>query len=674
MRPRGRGVHALSSDAVQSTVQHMSFQLHPFISLGGARVRPLFSLRAVGQAVALALMPVSALAQSTGTPAPQSIQVVGSRESAPVAWATSDVVVIDAAKLRDSLADSLEDVLRREAGLQLSRNGGPGQSAALLARGMGASGLVVLIDGVRVGSASLGQFGFESLPLASIERIEVLRGAGSSLWGSDALGGVVLITTKKGSSAAAQVAGHALVGSLGTRAMSAQVSGQVGASTPAAAGVWDYAAGASTERSHGINAVVPGDAFGQHNPDRDGHTRRHAQGRVGYTPVPGHRIGVSLLASKLNAQYDGADFDPVTFAPDASADFRNRQSLSTAALDYRGPLSATWTQTARWAQSRDDLTTGGAFQSRFVTRRDQLSWQHRLQPSASLQWLAALERMTEAVASTSFLQTESRRQHAATVGMVATEGSHTLQGDARWDHVSTLGSVATWRLGWRTALSASWSVRASLGTAFRAPSFNDLYFPGYGVSTLRPERSRNIELGTTWRDQNQEASATVYRMTVRDLIGYQPLATLCPADPAYSFGCAGNTQRARLQGATLAGTQRLGAWMVGAHLDLLDATDADSGQRLARRAAHQGGFRVDWTQGPWSSGLHGLRVGSRPDGGSNLPAYNLFDAVVRWAFLPDWRVEAKVNNLGNTQYQPVRDYLAPGRTWALTLRYQPTVR
>ena len=126
------------------------------------------------------------------------VVVTGTREPTALDRVVGDVVVIDAARIRDSGADSLEDLLRREGGIQLSRNGAPGQSAALLIRGLGASSTLVLIDGVRVGSATLGQFDFAGLGLAGIERIEILRGPASSLYGPDAVGGVVQIITRRG--------------------------------------------------------------------------------------------------------------------------------------------------------------------------------------------------------------------------------------------------------------------------------------------------------------------------------------------------------------------------------------------------------------------------------------------------------------------------------------------
>ena len=152
------------------------------------------------------------------------VTVIASREALPLHQVTSDVVVIDEKRIRESTADSIEDLLRREAGVQLSRSGGPGHAAGILLRGASTSSTLVLIDGVRVGSATLAQVEFEAISLTQIERIEVLRGPGSSLYGADAVGGVVLITTRRGEGPAS-LSGRVAFGEYGSREADVSISG-----------------------------------------------------------------------------------------------------------------------------------------------------------------------------------------------------------------------------------------------------------------------------------------------------------------------------------------------------------------------------------------------------------------------------------------------------------------
>jgi vitamin B12 transporter len=223
-------------------------------------------------------------------------------------------------------------------------------------------------------------------------------------------------------------------------------------------------------------------------------------------------------------------------------------------------------------------------------------------------------------------------------------------------------------------LAPGWRVRVLGGTTFRAPSFNDLVFPGYGVPSLQPERGRSVEAGLQWRAGTRTLDATVYRNEVRELIGYEADRSFCPTDPAYDFGCARNINRARLQGLTLALGDELplagGTLALKASLDLLDAKDRASGQRLARRAAHQAHLSAGWQRGAWEAGAELLRLGARPEGGQTLAAETTLDLRAAWRFSPGWQLQAKLVNAGDEDLQPARDYQGLGRHAVLALRYQ----
>lgn len=601
--------------------------------------------------------PLAAQAQSQNL-AP--VVIVGNREPTSLDRIVGDVVVIDSERIRVSSADSLEDLLRREGGIQLSRNGGPGQSAAILLRGMGASSTLVLVDGVRIGSATLGQVDFSGISLADIERIEILRGPGSSLYGADAVGGVVQIITRRGAGAP-RVTAHAAVGEL--RSGTADVS--IGGSQDRL----DYAASLARESSRGISAIKPGDQFGLYNPDRDGYARTNLQLRGGYTIAPGQRLGLSVVESLLRAQYDSAEFAPPTFTADASPDFRNRFETRVASLDYRGVMAPSWTTTVQVSDQSDDLLSGGHELSRFKTRRQQVTWQNAWRPADGQQLLGAIEQLDEAVEATPYTSSPRRRTAGLVLGYTGAFGATRVQADVRHDRNSVYGSVSTGKLGLALDLQPGLTVRAVAGTAFRAPAFNDLYFPGYGVATLGPEHSRSVEAGLQWRSGDASAAATVYRNRVRDLIAFEADRRFCPADPSYDFGCARNVDRATLQGATLTAAHRLGAIALRATLDFLDAKDDATGQRLPRRAAHQEGVNADWTGGAWTAGVAWLRVGARPDSGATLPAYQVVDLQARYRLTPHWQAEAQLLNAFDRRYEPVRDYQALGRQGWIGVRY-----
>ncbi len=607
---------------------------------------------------------------AAGTAAAETIVVTGSREPLAVSRLAADVVVIDSDTIRGSTADSLADLLRREAGVQLSRNGGPGHSTGVLLRGSSAAQSVVLVDGVRIGSATLGFAALEGLSLAEVERIEVLRGPGSSLYGADAVGGVVQIFTRGGadstSGVGARTAGprfdaRVAVGRYASRETSAGVRGVEGA--------WDYALSLSNERSDGVSALRPGDQFGNYNPDRDGYQLGSAQLRLGWRPARGQRFGITVLGSRLNSQYDSAEYSPPTFAPDPRPDFRTRQATNVAALDWRGELGATLVASARASRSVDDAKNGANQIDRFRTTRQRVSAQLAWASGAAGQVVVAVEQGTDRAQAAGFDADVERRNSALVAELTGAAGPWSWQGDLRSDDPSDFKRVGTGRLGGAYQIAPRWKLRALAGTTFRAPSFNDLSFPGYGVPTLQPERGRSVEIGLAWRGDSAEAAITSYRNRVRDLIGYQSDRRGCPPQPQFDFGCAGNIARATLQGTTLSGAQRFGALALRAQLDLLQARDDASGARLARRAAHQGSLAADWMNGDWSVGAALLNLGARPDGGKQLAAETTLDLQTTWRFSPAWSLQAKLLNAGNRDTEPARDYQGLGRQAWLVLRY-----
>ena len=597
------------------------------------------------------------------------VLVIGSREPLSAGRLAADVVVIGVDAIRASTADSVADLLRREAGIQLSRNGGPGQTTGLLLRGASSGQTVVLVDGVRIGSATLGSAALEALALSQVDRIEVLRGPGSSLYGADAVGGVVQIFTRAGAAGMGlgigtpQWHGALAVGGYDSREASAGVRG--------GSALWDYAASAASERSDGVSALRAGDQFGNHNPDRDGYRLDSAQLQLGLRPAAGHRVGLNLVRTRSNSQYDASEFLAPGFSQNNRPDFRTRLATEVASLDWRGEYGADWVASARGSRSVDDSRSGGSVTSRFRTTRQLLGAQLVWRNGPLGQWVAALERNEDRAGSTSFRADVERRNNALMLEFTGQSGPWAWQADARRDDPSDIAAVNTGRVGGAFTLAPGLKLRALVGSTFRAPSFNDLYFPNYGVATLRPERGRSVEVGANWQAGGSQASATLFRNRVADLIGYQADRRLCPPAPGFNFGCAGNTSRARLQGATLAGAHTQGAFTWKAQVDALSARDRNSGAALPRRAERQASLGVDWTAGAWSAGASLLHVGQRPDGGKTLASESTIDLQTRWRLTPEWSVQAKLLNASGERIEPARDYQGLGRQAWLVLRHEP---
>lgn len=620
---------------------------------------PSSSSSRAGRALRRPLL-LSLLAVAAWPAAAETVVVTGSREPLPLQRLAADVAVIDGDALRNPRADSLADLLRREAGLQLSRTGGPGQSTGLFIRGAASQQTLVLVDGVRIGSATLGSTALESLGLAGIERVEVLRGPGSSLFGADAVGGVINVITRsgdEGSSLDARVA----AGGLGAREASGGWRGRVGPLSLAVA--------LSREQDDGVSAIAPGDRFGNHNPDRDGHARDSAQLRLGFEPAPGQRLGLTLLRTRLDTQYDAAQFLPPAFAPDPSPDFRTKLDTDVQALDWRGRFGPALSASLRVARSTDDNRSGATGQDRFRTERRHAQAQLAWRASEALRTALALEQQDDEATSTSYLAPVSRRNRAVALEATGSTGAWAWQADLRRDDASDHGAETTGRLGGSVALGAGWRLRALAGSSFRAPSFNDLYFPGYGVPTLRPERGRSAELGAGWKGGQAEFAVTTWRNRVDDLVAYEPDASRCPPSPAYAFGCAANVARARLSGTTVSASQTLGPVQWRAQLDALRARDGLSGARLARRADRQATLAADWRVGAWTLGASVAHLGERPDGGLVLDAETTLDLAATWRVAPGWELTARVDNATDESRVPARDYQGLGRQAWLVLRW-----
>lgn len=593
------------------------------------------------------------------TPA-ESVVITGAREALARERLAGDVVVIDGEQLRSSAADSVEDLLRREAGLQLSRSGPPGANAGLFIRGASSGQTLVLVDGVRIGAATTGLPELEALSLATIERIEVLRGPASSLYGADAVGGVVQIFTRRGQGPL-QASAQAAAGGYGAREAALALQGRTGA--------FDFAAGFASERNQGVSALRPGDRFGNYNPDDDGFSRRSGQLQLGVSPAAGHRL--SLLASQvlLKSRFDASEFLPPTYAQDASGDFRNRNEVQLASLRHEARWSDAWSTQVQLSGQRSELETGAQVLDRYRTTRRAADLQLTWRPMTGQSLTLGLGRLTERAESTAYAAEIERDTDALALAWAGSLGPVSAQAEWRHDDNSVYGRVDTGRVGAALALGGGIRLRALAGSTFRAPSFNDLVYPGYGVPTIGPERGRSSEIGIDWRGAAAAAALTVFRNRVRDLIGYEPDRSYCPAGFEYDFGCARNIGRARLQGASLSGGWRSGAWAVRGTADFLDAIDRDTGARLTRRAAHQQTLSADWRDGRWSLGAEGVRVGARPEGGRMLAAYTTLDLKARLQLAPAWQLEARLLNATDRDVEPALDYRSLGRQAWIGLRW-----
>jgi len=592
-----------------------------------------------------------------------------------------DVTLLTRSDIERSGAQTLTDLLARLPGLQVSPDSVRGANASVFIRGANHAHTLVLVDGQRISSATVGATAVQHLPLEQIERIEVLRGPASSLYGSDALGGVIQIFTR-GARGPVGPSASTQVGSFGSSSTNLAYVGQIDQTR--------YRLQVGRDYSSGINDIKApkGGYYDPYNPDRDG----YQQSNVGLnltTQLAQIQLGLNFMQSRAVKHSDNANCDPSDWVGSTCTtafDNRDRHQLSSLAVHAAYSFNPDWRSTLRLGQSQDDLTSWlfnpagvGAYAENYLTRQNQLAWQNDVRVGPGL-LMVALERRTVSVKSSQALDVRGQTTDSLALGYQATLGSHLWHLSARRDEISRLGPQEAYSLAYGYRMTPALTARAAVGTGFRAPSFNDLYWPVdranfyQGNPSLRPETSRNQELALAFDSGSSKASVAVYRNRVKDLIAYQ-------WDDASNMGTMVNLASSTLKGISLQGAQTVGAWRIDGHFDLLSAHDDATGKTLQRRVPRvtRLDFSRRWQQ--WDGGVSLQGFSHRFNDTANrqrLPGYALLGLRATYAVSPSLRLIGTVSNALGKDYAvlrvssaPYNDYATGGRAVYLGLRYQP---
>ncbi len=561
----------------------------------------------------------------------------------------ADTTVIYAEDISRSGAGSVADVLQRQRGIEISRNGSAGAATSVFLRGANSNGVVVLLDGVRIGASTSGVAAWNAVPLNAIDRIEIVYGPLSTLYGADAIGGVIQIFTRKGDGGPVLNASAGL-GSNATRQLDASVHG--------AGGGLRYAFGAGREASSGFSATRPG-AFG-FNPDDDGYRRRNANGQLAYALASGHEIGAQFLHSSLRAQYDNGS---------SPYDAFNRQDLNTAAVYINSQVTTHWRSTLQYARASDKLgsftSAAASGASQLDTRQDELSWQNTIALGSDTLQLLASRREEKVASSSTAALSRARSTNSYAAAYSARRGAHLFDLSARHDR-SVYGNANTGATGYGYNFGNGWRATASLGSSFRAPTFNELYFPNFGFAANRPEKGRNGEAGLHYDSGGVQLDATYYRNRLTDMI---VSSTPCPGRPG---SCAYNVNEATLEGLSIAGRTRIGAVNLRGSLDWQDPRDDTTGKQLARRARRHASFHADTGWGRFEAGAELQLSGERFDDAANarrLGGYGLLNLYTSWQVTPGLSLLVRLDNAADKHYELARHYGTGGRTWFAGLRY-----
>lgn len=590
----------------------------------------------------LLISPAASEAQDETLP---SLIVTATRMSETASESLASVTVITREHIERQQARSVQDVLRGIAGVQISSSGGLGKSTSTFLRGTNEDQVLVLIDGVKVGSATLGTTAIENLPLDQVERIEVVRGPRSSLYGSEAIGGVIQIVTRRGAGPLSPSLAVG-AGSFATRHASAGLSG-------GDAGFW-FNLSASHLKSGGFNVRddVPAE------PDADGYENTAFSLRTGRHFGNGAEAEVHVLHSDGFTEFDG--------------DFVNEADLLQQVLGARFTFepAAFWRARVLAGRSIDVQKNfrDGVAQTRFDSDRDTLSFLNDLAFGDAHVLTLGVDLHRDRIDGTTAYSENERSNTGAFAQLSTGAGRHDFLFAARRDDNEQFGNEITGSAAWGWSPVADIRLRASVGTAFKAPSLNQLFFPGFGNPALEPERSRSAEIGTRVATHAGALSVAAYHTEVEDLIVFDPV-TFFPE----------NVSRARIRGVELGYSLDLDAWQVNVALDLLDpenrSTGTGRGNRLPRRAHQTLSLEAHREFKHARLGARLTAEGSRFDDLANrqrLSGYAVLDLLGEYTVHRDWRLQLRIENLFDRHYQTAASFNQPGRGVFFTLRYKPS--
>jgi vitamin B12 transporter len=568
--------------------------------------------------------------------------VTASRTAQRADELVSDVTILNRADIEKSSGRTLPEILARAPGVQFSANGGLGKNSSVNIRGAEARHTVLLIDGVRFGSATSGSPNWDTIPVDMIERIEILKGPASALYGSEAVGGVVQVFLRKGSQGFNPYASLTL-GSHEHRQVTAGVSGGSGPLT--------YLLGLQKTREAGFSATNPKAQFGNYNPDTDGFDQDSLNASAAYQLSPDWKIDAGLLASSSTSHTDdGLNRDTL---------YKGKTRVVRSGVE--GRVLPGWKTQLRYSEGSDSsrAVVASTLPSMFKTTQHQLTWQNDVDTPIGVA-LAGIERLGQKVDSSTAYTVTERTVSSYFAGLNGSAGRHSWQANLRRDENSQFGGGTTGFGGYGFALTPQWRVNASYGTSFVAPSFNQLYFPSFGNASLQPERGRNTDLGVTWSDAGQTVKLVHFDNKIRGFISNTTIAS--------------NIPRARIDGYTLSYNGSFGPLSLNASLDAMDPRNELTGRRLARRSANVATLGADYAVGMWAFGGSLLHAGNSFDDSANtreLSGRTTADLYVDYAVNKEWKVQTKLNNITDRQYETIYGYNQPGRAVYVTLSYQP---
>ena len=592
------------------------------------------------------------------TGALDEIVVTATRLPQLLSQTIADTTVLNEQDIRRSGAPDVSTLLRSLAGIEVVQQGGLGSQTAVGMRGTNSNQLLVLLDGVRLDSATTGATAISQIMLDSIDRIEVVRGNVSSLYGSEAIGGVIQLFTKLGQGTPTLNA-SAGGGSHGTQHYSAGFSGAVNATS--------FNVNAANIKTNGVSSLNPLLAPGV-NPNKNGYDNTTFNAQIKQMINADHALSASIFSSRGNSS-----FDVTNAASVLNNIIANNTKISLVSDDQ---LSDIWHSQMRLAQAVDDNHTYGMYPYRSRTQDNQFAWQNNIKIADTQNLTLSVEHLMQAVASdTAYTQT-GRKVNSVLGGYTGVFGSQQLQINVRRDNYSDFGTANTGLLGYGVAFADSLRATASISNAFRAPTLNDMFFPytdyGYGYTyagnpDLKPERSQNKEAGLHYAATGERIDIVYFDNRISDLINTNADGTSMT-----------NINQVHITGQELSYAGDFGNKHLSAGMTFQNPIDEATGAVLQRRARQFGRLAVLLDFNDWNLSAEVRYSGVRQDVNYNtypyafvaLPAYQLLNLTAKYQISKQLSLSARLDNLFNREYSEVYSYNTLGRTLFVGLTYR----
>lgn len=618
----------------------------------------------IASLVALAFSP-SVFATETAIQT-DDVVVTASRVAQARESVIADVTVITREEIERAGQSTFIELLQTQPGVEIASTGGAGKTSSVFLRGTNPGQVVVLIDGLRVSSATSGTTTFENIPLAQIEKIEILRGPATSLYGQDAIGGVIQIFTKKGEGKPQFYAGIGY-GSYNTRTADAGINGAINDTK--------FALSVSSSNTDGFSALRTSFNIDK---DRDDYRNLAVTGSVSHQIAEGHEIGIQLFNSEGHSNYDGG-----------VNTFRNYVDLSQLSfgLFSKNQLTSNWKSTVRIGEGVDDQFNqyDAGFSGKFKTKQKQFSWQNDIAlPIGTLTLL--YDRLEQKVVSDTPYEKTKRNTDGFLVGYLADIGDHSIQTTLRTDHSAQFGTNTTGGIGYGYKINPNWRITGSYGKAFRAPTFNDLYY-AYTYSgviypsnnpNLKAEKSENFEGSLRYQDEQKDASVTIYQNKINDFITLNQ--SYIPTNV-----------NAKIEGVTFAASQRWDSLQLKGSIDVQSPRNQEDHNLLVRRANQHASLNLSKSWSSWRFSTEIIASSERYNDANNqtrLAGYSLVNLIADYKINSDLSIQGRVNNLFDKDYALAYGstavdgnfgtpsfsvpYNTPGSNLFVSVRYSPS--